>query len=125
MSKFTGLPDVLDEILSEVSTKDDEEGEGIDMEFRPTDALLGKPIPFNQLELNDLVRDLYLPNRYAELLALRLNEKNLLSHGTSVKYYRSREASFRKYFFSNGQLVYCIDIKGLLLEMDVTYELGD
>ena len=64
------------------------------MEFRPTDDLLGKPVLLNLLELNDLVRDLYLPKQYAELLASRLNE-NLLSHGTIVTYYRSREASFR------------------------------
>ena len=123
--EFTGLLDIHNEILSEVSTTDDEEGEGIDMEFRPTDALLGKPILFNQLELNDLVRDLYLPKQYAELLASRLNEKNLLSHRTSVTYYHNREASFQKYFVSYGQLVYCKNIKGLLLEMGVNYVPGD
>ena len=95
------------------------------MEFRPTDALLGKPILFNQLELNDLVRDLYLPKQYAELLASRLNEKNLLNHAKSVTYYRIRKASFRNYFVSNGQLVYCKDIKGLLLDMGVTYVPGN
>ena len=58
MPEFTGSPDIHDEILSEVSTTDEE---GTDMEFCPTDALLGTPILFNQLELNDLVRDLYLP----------------------------------------------------------------
>ena len=93
MPELTGLSNIYDEILSEFSTTDDSEGEGIDMEFRPTDALLEKPILLNLLELNDLVRDLYLPKQYAELLASRLNE-NLLSHGTSVTYYRSREASF-------------------------------
>ena len=51
---------------------DDEE---IDLEFHPKDTFLGKPILFNQLELNDMVRDLYLPKQYSELLALRLNEK--------------------------------------------------
>ena len=74
------------------------------MEFHPTDVLLEKPILFNQLELNDLVRDLYLPKQYAELLASRFNEKILLSNGTSVTYYRSREASFRKYFSSTAKL---------------------
>ena len=123
--EFTGLPDIHDEILFEVSTTYDEEGESIDIEFHPTDALVGKPILFNQLELNDLFTDLYLPKQYAELLETRLNEKSLLSHGTSVTYYRSREALFRKYFISNGQLVCCKDIKGLLLEMGVTYESCD
>ena len=72
-----------------------------------------------------LVRDLYLPKQYAKPLASRLNEKNFLSHGTSVTYYRNREASFLKYFVSNGQFVYYKDIKGLLLEMGVTYVSGD
>ena len=42
-----------------------------------------------------------------------------------ITYYRSREASFWKYFVRNDQLVYCKDIKGLLLEMSVTYVPGD
>ena len=93
--EFTGLPNIHDKILFEVSTTD-HEGESIDIEFRPSDTLLVKPILLSQLELNDLVRDLYLPKRYAELLLSRLNEKSLLSHGTRVTYYRSREASFGK-----------------------------
>ena len=60
VSEFTGFPDTHDKILSEVSATDDEEDEGIDMEFRPTDALLRKLIFFSQLQLNDLVRDFYL-----------------------------------------------------------------
>ena len=117
--EFTGSPDIHDKIITEVSTTDDKKGETIDMEFRPTDVLLGKSILFN------LVRYLHLPKQYAEPLASRLNEKSLLSHGTSVTYYRSREASFSKYFVGNGQLVYCKDIKGLLLEMGITYVPGD
>ena len=80
--EFTEVPDIHEKTLSEVSTTDDKEGEGIDLEFHPTDALLGKSILFNQLELNDLGRDLYLPKQYAELLASRLNEKTLLTQGT-------------------------------------------
>ena len=72
-----------------------------------------------------MIRDLYLPKQYAELLVSRLIEKNLQSHGTSVTYYRSREASFRKYFVSKCQLVYCKDVKELLLEMSVTYMPSD
>ena len=68
-----------------------------------------------------MVRNLYLPKQYVKLLASRLNEKNLLSHGTIVTYNCSSKGSFLKYFVSNGQLVYCKDIKGLLLEMGVTY----
>ena len=42
------------------------------------------PRPFSQEELNDLIRDLGLPKNGTELLALRLQERNLLSKGTRV-----------------------------------------
>lgn len=84
MPEFTGLPNIHDELLSEVSTTDNQEGEGINMQFRPTGGLLGNPIRLSQLELNDLVRDLYFPKQYVELLVSRLNDKNQQSHGTSV-----------------------------------------
>ena len=71
-----------------ISTADNEEGERSNaMEFRPTDTLFKTLILFNQIELNNLVRDLHFPKPYAELLASRLNEQNLLIHGTSVTYY--------------------------------------
>ena len=94
------------------------------MQFHPTDALLGKPIHFNQLELNDLVRDLYLSKQYMlELLTSRFTEKIVQSHGTCVTYYCGQGASFQLHFI--GQLIYCKDIKGLLLENGVTYMSGD
>ena len=67
--------------------------------------------------MNDLVRDLYLPKESAELLASRLQENRMLKPGTSVSFYRNREAELRKYFHSDGQLVYCTDVEGLLLFM--------
>ena len=42
------------------------------MQFHPTDALLGKPIHFNQLELNDLVRDLCLSKQYAGAIDIKV-----------------------------------------------------
>ena len=67
--------------------------------------------------MNDLVRDLYLPKESAELLASRLQENRMLKPSTSVSFYRNREAELRKYFYSDGQLVYCTDVEGLLLFM--------
>ena len=49
------------------------------------------PRPFNQEELNDLIRDLGLPKDGAELPASRLKERNLLSKGTRVSLYRNRD----------------------------------
>ena len=70
--------------------------------------------------MNDLIRDLNLPKQSAEVLASRLQEKHLLKAGTSVSFYRSREEKLRKYFQSNGQLVYCTDVEGLLLAMGLS-----
>ena len=64
-----------------------------------SDSSLDRRSPFNQLQLNDLVRDLYLPNQSAELLASRLQEKNLLHPGTSVAFYRKREEEVIKVFY--------------------------
>ncbi|KAG1674999.1 Solute carrier family 41 member 2 [Nymphon striatum] len=69
------------------------------------------------VELNDVNRDLYFPKQSAELLASRLQEKRRLKPGTSVSFYRNSEAELRKYFHSDGQLIYCNDVEGLHLAM--------
>lgn len=112
---FTELPEIDVESLSlPASTDDDDDAQ---IEYTPSDADCDKISLFSQPELNDLVRDLYLPKQSAELLASRLQEKGLLRPGTSVSFYRNREAALRKYFHSDGQLVYCNDVEGLLLNM--------
>ena len=70
--------------------------------------------------MNDLIRDLNLPKQSTEVLAFRLQEKHLLKAGTSVLFYRNREEKLRKYFQSDGQLVYCTDVEGLLLAMGLS-----
>ena len=59
----------------------------------PISVLL--PLPMNQIELNDPIRDLKLSKDHSQVLASRLKERNLLTHGTSMSYYISRETSFR------------------------------
>lgn len=76
-----------------------------------------KPQTFNQEELSDLIRELGLPKDGAELLASRLKEKNLLSKGTKVSIYRTRDKSFRKYFTQDEDLVYCHDVTGLMNDL--------
>lgn len=76
----------------------------------------GKPILYNQDDLDDLIRDLGLAKDSAELLASRLKERNLLLPGTKITAYRNREQNFVKYFTSEDTLVYCHDIKGLVNE---------
>ena len=48
------------------------------------------PQRFWQEELSDLVRDLGLSKRSAELLASRLDKKNLLDRDVKISYYRTR-----------------------------------
>lgn len=76
-----------------------------------------EPQTFNQEELSDLIRELGLPKDGAELLALRLKEKNLLSKGTKVSIYRMRDESFRKYLTQDEYLVYCHDVTGLINDL--------
>ena len=56
-------------------------------DFFPPDDVSSK---FSQGELNDLIRDLALPKKYAELLASRLREKNLLELGRARKPIRKK-----------------------------------
>ena len=52
------------------------------------------PQAINQSELNDLIRDLNLSKDQSQSLASRLKERNMLTHDTSISYYKSRESSF-------------------------------
>ena len=47
---------------------------------------------FDQHELNDLERDLGLSEKASEILASRLNEKNLLERGVKVSYFQTKES---------------------------------
>ena len=75
------------------------------------------PLRFNQFELNDLVRDLNLLKETSEILASRLNEKNLLQPGTNITFYRRREKDLLPYFSKENNLVFCNDVGGLLQKM--------
>lgn len=69
---------------------------GSEDEYVPSDKKSTLPQTFNQEELSDLIRELRLPNDGVELLASTLKENNLLSKGTKVSIYRTRDESFRK-----------------------------
>ena len=75
------------------------------------------PLRFNQFELNDLVRDLNLSKETLEILASRLNEKNLLQPGTNITFYRRREKDLLPYFSKENNLVFCNDVGRLLQKM--------
>ena len=66
--------------------------------------------------LNDLIRDLNLSKDKSQILTSRLNQRNRLTHGTSISYYKSRKSSFQKFFDVKDSFVFCANVKGLLLE---------
>ena len=78
------------------------------------------PQQFSQPELNDLVRDLGLSKKAAEILASRLQEKNLLDSSAKVSYFRKREQIFVEFFSEDMKFVYCHDIVGLLSKLGFT-----
>ena len=89
-----------------------------DQDFDDQD-LSSQPKQFDQGELNDLVRDLNLSKKSAELLASRLSEKNLLQKGTKVSFYRNRDSEFVPFFSEVDGLVFCHNIPGLLAKLGV------
>jgi len=101
----------------------------MEWEFKLTDAesedssnesKQAAPEQFNQLELNDLVRDLDLFKQAAEILASRLNEKHVLHSSAKVSCFRKRdEELFLSFFKEEKQLVYCEDVPGLLSQLDI------
>lgn len=76
---------------------------------------------FNQMELNDLIRDLRLSKDQSELLASRLKEKGCLDKRTIGTCYRNRDEHFRKYYDQHKSLVFCRDIEGLFDEFQVDH----
>ena len=68
------------------------------------------PQPFNQEELNDLVREMNLSKKSAEVLASRLKEKNLLLSDTRITYYRERDTEFIPFFTKEDNFVFCNNV---------------
>ena len=120
---FTTLPGIDDE--DEV-TEDTEVPLPVqdydDSDFEGTSHL---PQTFTQGELSDLVRDLNLSKEQAEVLASRLKEKNNLSDGTKVTFYRTRESGLLQFFSKEDSLVFCNDVSGLLQTMGIAQYSSD
>lgn len=80
-----------------------------------SDEYCGSPgVRLQQTELNDLVRDLNLSKKAAVILGRRLSASNCLHAETKYSFFRNRDVPFRKFFAKDGDLVYCIDIEGLI-----------
>lgn len=118
-------PDDLNSIETELSSDvqsglDEQDDEDFQCSMENVEPKL-----FNQIELNDLVRDLGLTKEKAELLGSRLKEKNLLTVGTNIYVYRKREQQFSQFFEQEGDLVYCSDILALIDEFGIEYKKED
>ena len=70
-------------------------------------------------EMNDLVRDLSLPKESAELISPCLTEKNLVSDEVRVTYHRKRHEEFSQFFTKPKDLVFCNNIRDLLLKLGI------
>ena len=111
---FKELPDVPNENL-DVSFE--EEDDLNDNDFVPKSS---EPILFNQEELSDLISDLNLSKESSELLASRLNDRNLLQQGTKITFYRTRDDEFLRFLGELPDFVFCIDIPSLLLKLSTS-----
>jgi hypothetical protein len=81
---------------------------------------------FNQLVLNDLIRDLSLSYDKAELLASTFMESNLSQSDVRVCHYRIWNNVLKTHFRVDGPTVFCQDINGLFkgLNRNTTHQIG-
>lgn len=121
---FHQLPELCDD-KSNTSDATHEVYKGEDCDYEENDVMCSGPQCFSQNELSDLIRDLNLSKQASELLASRLNEKNLLDHGTNITFYRTREKDLLPFFSQENNLVFCQDVKGLLIKMDIHQYIPD
>ena len=84
-----------------------------------------RPRLFSQEELNDMVRDLDLAKVSAVLLGSRLKSRNMLDSEVTFSWYKHREKEYLPFFTKEDEMVYCVDIKGLIEKLGTTYEPSD
>ena len=84
-----------------------------------------QPKPFNQAELNNLVRDLNLPNASAHILAYRFKTKRMLSIDATFVWYKYRENKYIRFFAKEHSLVYCADVHDLIKKWETVYNFND
>ena len=77
------------------------------------------PQPFSQTKLNDLVCDLELSKKAAEILVSRLQVKHLLHNSEKVLYFQKQDQFYVTFFSEQKQCIYCHDIAGLLRQLAV------
>ncbi|GBM42738.1 CCR4-NOT transcription complex subunit 6-like [Araneus ventricosus] len=87
-----------------------------------TEDILSYLIDHLPVELNDLVRDLNLSKNKVEILASRLQQRNLLEENVRVTSFHTRHLLFESFFKKEESIVFCCDIDGLLKELRIAHE---
>ena len=79
------------------------------------------PMLFSQKHLNDLIRDLCLSKKNAEIHASRLKERNMVEKDVKVSCYRKRNRGLFSAFRVEGPLCYCHDIEELFQTLGLVH----
>ena len=74
-----------------------------------------------QQELNDLVRDLELPELKAELLANRMKQWKYLDEGVKITLYHYHQKNLEEFFTMESTLVACKDVDGLFKALNMSH----
>jgi len=100
--------------LSDSESSDEDVGQtNNNMDCDPTfvgASSSNEPHLLTQGDLNDIVRDLNLSKKQAELLSSRLKGGNLLRQDTKVCFYRGRHEECKDLFSQEDGVVFCNDI---------------
>ena len=114
---FTSLPEVVDEPENSTTEKSSLEDDC----YEPL-ADYRTPILITQAFLNDLVRDLNPPKKFAELLGSRIQHNNLLAPNTTYYWYRQREKGLVQCFSMEETFACCHNVAGLLQAMGCAHD---
>jgi hypothetical protein len=75
--------------------------------------------PITQQELNNIIRNLDLPESKAELLGSRLQQWNILEENLRISVYRKRHKDLVQFFNMERGLVACTDIDGVMQTLNI------
>ena len=87
-----------------------------DDDYKPEDRT---PHLLSQGELNDLIRDLNLSKRKAEIQGSRMQQWNLLRPNTRIS--KNVKMISLLFFKIQDGLVYCNDVEGLMCKLGIVY----
>ncbi|XP_061419594.1 uncharacterized protein LOC133349820 isoform X1 [Lethenteron reissneri] len=90
-----------------------------DLDFLPSSS--SEPHLITQGELKDLVRNLELPKRKAELLGSRLQQWNILAGDVRVSMFHDHQKDLVTFFFMKGDLVAC-NIDGVMAALNIVHD---